>query len=128
MKINEMENQLENTDFTKKKVVKWGLMFVGILLIMGVIGFGFDILNIQKKRITEPMKENVRREVFENTQSYVHGKRQELAKAYGEWSKTEDVTKKSAIEEVIKVTFSDFPANEINNDNLRKWLVSTRGY
>ncbi len=126
MKINDMED-LGKVNVTKGKIVKWTLAGVGILIIATVVGFGFDIIGLQKKRIIEPMKQNIERKVFEGTQSYVHGKRQELSKAYGEWSSA-DVIEKSIIENVIKTQFADFPAEQINNDRLRQWLTATRGY
>lgn len=127
MKINDMEDRLGETDVTKGKLLKWGFAALGVLIVFFVIGFGFELIGVQKKRIIEPMKENVRREVFENTQSYVFGKRQELSKAYGEWSSA-DAVKKQVIEQVIKTQFADFPADQINNDTLKRWLTATRGY
>ena len=128
MKLKDFdEDYVGEIEVNKRKFFKWGMIFVGFLLVCGIIGFGFELLTIQKSRVVEPMKENVRRNVFENTQSYVHGKRQELAKAYGEWS-SKKADERVAIEEVIKVTFADFPSDQINNDKLRNWLVSVRGY
>ncbi len=57
-------------------------------------------------------KENARREVFEQTQSYVEGKRQELIKLHHEWNKatSED---KLAIEATIRMSFANFDESKL---------------
>lgn len=60
-------------------------------------------------------KENARREVFEQTQSYVEGKRQELIKLHHEWVNADDASKK-AIESTIRMTFSNFDENKYLTD------------
>jgi hypothetical protein len=59
-------------------------------------------------------KESARREVFENTQSYVEGKRQELVKYHHEWitAKPEDRT---AIEATIRLSFANFDESKLSD-------------
>lgn len=52
-------------------------------------------------------KENVRREIFEQTQSYVEGKRQDLIKYHHEWVNASEEDKIS-IEFTIRQSFSQF--------------------
>lgn len=52
-------------------------------------------------------KENARREVFEQTQSYVEGKRQELIKLHHEWVEASSDSKKT-IEFTIRMNFANF--------------------
>lgn len=59
-------------------------------------------------------KENARREVFEQTQSYVQGKRQELGKYYHEYQTADSASKKS-IEAVIRVQFVNFDDTKLND-------------
>ena len=68
-------------------------------------------------------KENARREVFEQTQSYVEGKRQTLVKLHHEWMNADDTSKK-ALESTIRMTFSDFDEEKYLADfpELRNFL------
>lgn len=57
-------------------------------------------------------KENARREVFEQSQSYVEGKRQELIKYKHEWNKA-SAEDKLAIENVIRMNFANFDESKL---------------
>ena len=59
-------------------------------------------------------KENARREVFEQTQSYVEGKRQELVKLHHEWMQADEPSKK-AIENTIRMSFANFDENKLQD-------------
>ena len=75
----------------------------------------------------EPKKENIRREIFENTKSYTHGKIQDLAKLYQEYQKA-DPDGKETIKTLVQSQFSDFDAEKINNYKLQIFLTNMRGY
>ena len=60
-------------------------------------------------------KENARREVFEQTQSFVQGKRQDLLKVYKEW-KNADADSKKSIEATIRIQFADFSEDKYLTD------------
>ena len=53
-----------------------------------------------------PRQENVRRNVFENTQSYVKGKQQELEKLRLEYIREKDPIAKEAIANMIRHNFA----------------------
>lgn len=57
--------------------------------------------------------ENARREVFEQNQSYVEGKRQELIKLHHEWNKS-DADGKLAIEATIRMSFANFDEHKLS--------------
>jgi len=109
----------ENTKF-----VFGGLgAFVALLIIvfvMGLYGLGW-------MKFFKPKRENINREVFENTQSFIHGKTQDLAKFYGEYNKA-DMDGQAAIKELIIMQFADFDADKIRTASLRNFLINTRGY
>ena len=79
------------------------------------------------KSVFEPMEQDIEREVFENTKSYVQGKIQDLSKYYLEYqtASTED---KIAIRSVIQMQFSSFDAKDIDNEDLRSFLITVRGF
>ena len=68
-------------------------------------------------------KENAKREVFENTQSYVESKRQELVKLHHEWSMTKEADEKRIIENSIRHNFANFNADKIQDPELHNFLV-----
>ena len=88
---------------------------------------GLELLGVQWYGFIQPKKENVRREVYENTKSYVHGKIQDLARYYEEWTKS-NPKERAAIESLVRMNLSDFKADNIQNYKLRQFLIKVRGY
>ena len=109
----------------KKKIVRYSILG---LIAACALAFGLGMADLGWLKFFGPRKENIRREVFEQTKSYVHGKTQDLAKYYEEYQKAQTVEDKEAISNLIKISFSDFDANTINTVQLRSFLVSIRGY
>lgn len=103
------------------------IVVVSIVSIV-VFSAGVGFFGIEWIRFFGPKKENVRREVFEETKSYVHGKTQDLAKYYEEYTKAESLSDKEAIESLIKMNFAEFDAEDIENHRLRSFLISVRRY
>lgn len=94
-------------------------IFVAIFLI-GLAGLGYY-------KFFEPKKENIRREVFEQTQSYTHGKIQDLAKYYEEYNKAE-FGDREAIRQLIIMRFAEFDESKIRSPKLKSFLINMRGY
>lgn len=63
-----------------------------------------------------PKYEDARREVFENTQSYVEGKKQDLIKYRLEYMKSKDPVEKSAIKMTIVQAFANFDENKLDGE------------
>ena len=104
-----------------KEILKWAGVFFGIIAVVFVlelVGLGFF-------KFFEPKRENIRREVFENTKSYTHGKIQDLAKYYKEYTEGKD---KGAIKAVIQIQFAEFDETRIVNTKLRTFLINMRGF
>jgi len=92
----------------------------GILVIFIITG-----IMLLHYRFFAPKFENAQRKVYENSQSYVHGKLQDLAKYYEEYQKTNN---KIVIANLVKMNFADFDANKIQSIELRNFLKKMRGY
>ncbi len=84
-----------------------------------VLIFGLNYFGLVNFHFFAPKYENVKREVFENTQSYVEGKRQALTKHYNEWRKA-DNTNKEAIRMVVLQEFANFDTKLFTTEQL-KW-------
>ena len=106
-------------------MIKNIFIIIGVLILTVLLAFGLELGGLQWQRFFAPKRENIRREVFENTKSYTHGKIQDLAKYYEEYQKAED---KEAIESLIKMNFAEFDAEKINASKLKQFLINVRGY
>lgn len=102
---------------------------IGIGSIVGIliISFIFGLYGLGWMKFFGPKKENIRREIFEQTQSYVHGKIQDLAKYQDEYNSA-DINGKEAVRQLIIVRFAEFDETKIKPARLRNFLVSMRGY
>lgn len=102
--------------------VLWSMLLAIILLVVLVwIFFGGSYLNILHYKIFTPLKEEVRRTTFENTQSYVEGKRQDLSNYYLQYKRAETDKEKKAIEFVVRQQFANFN-QDILNDDMKTFL------
>jgi hypothetical protein len=104
------------------KQVLWATGIIGVFILVWV----FALHGLFFKSVIKSIDQNIERKVFENTQSYVHGKRQELSKMFSEY--TNNPEKRETITTLVRVQFADFPADKINNVTLRNWLIDRRGY
>jgi hypothetical protein len=107
----------------------WKIVTLGVLTVVVLfgLGLGLELFGIKWRGVTEPMREEVRRNVFENTQSYVHGKNQDLGKHYYEWLQADD-SGKETIEAIIRIQFVEFPLNKVNDSTLAAFLQDVRGF
>ena len=96
------------------------LSLLGLLIIIG-LGFGLGYTDIFYTKTVGKAKENARREVFEQTQSYVEGKRQELLKLHHEWMQS-DEKDKLTIESLIRQSFANFDDTKIEDPMLYQFL------
>lgn len=107
--------------------MKYILNAIGLFVILIVAAFVLELTDLGFFKFFEPKRENIRREVFEQTQSYVHGKIQELAKYYNEYQ-TADEDGKEVIRQVIIVQFAQFDVDNIDSEILKQFLVNMRGF
>lgn len=106
------------------------ITIISVLILIGIIFIG-GVLELEYAKFFFPKREAVERKVFEESQSYVHGKIQDLAKYYEEYKKAESANSfedRNAIENLIKMNFSDFDAEKIQNMILKNFLIKVRGY
>jgi hypothetical protein len=92
-----------------------------VVFAIGMLGLGWD-------KFFLPKKENIKRQVFEQTQSYVQGATQDLAMYFDQYNKATDPTDKETIRQVVVMRFSNFDAKLIDNAGLRAFLTNMRGF
>ena len=79
---------------------------LGAIVIFGLLIWGGRHAYISYYADTEPRMEDARREVFENTSSYIRGKTQEISKMRREFKGTNDSVEKAALREMILTSAS----------------------
>jgi len=102
------------------KGLKIGLLcVVGLGLLLG-LSLGMGWFDVFYTKTVGKAKKDAQREVFESTQSYVEGKRQEAVKYRLEYMRA-DSTDKKAIQTMISQSFSNFDENKLS-DELRNFI------
>ena len=93
-------------------------IIIGIVLIFLAI-FLLQYIGIANYKFFAPKYQNAQREVFENTQSFTEGKRQDLIKYYHEWLNS-DKDGKNAIKELVIDDFSSIEISKltVNEQNM----------
>lgn len=108
------------------KMKIFGLSVGGFVIILALI-FALGLFGLGYYKFFGPKTENIRREIFEQTQSYVHGKVQDLAKYQNEYNKADENGKES-IRQLIILRFAEFDETKIRSVGLRNFLTNMRGY
>jgi hypothetical protein len=103
------------------KTSKIVLLSVAGFVFLLLLGLGLGYYGVFATKTVGKAQQNANREVFEQTQSYVEGKRQELQKDYHEWlnTKPED---KVAIEGIIRSSFASFDEDKYLTGDLYNFL------
>lgn len=96
------------------------LIFILILVTLTALSFGGEAMGIWRMGIFEPMREDVKREVFENTRSFNEAAKQELTRYRLQYLKADDDNDKNAIASTVRIRFAGFP----NTDQLQSELYS----
>ena len=103
------------------------MLIVFVLLVGGAVTLFTSVGQIWFKKTFGVWNEDVNRQVFTQTQSYVQGKIQRLADAHHEWVNADELGKKS-IESVVRSEFADFDASKVTDADLRAFLYTARAH
>ena len=109
-----------------EKLKIFGVSF-GVFIVLLALIFVLGLISLGYYKFFEPKKENIRRQVFEQTQSYVHGKIQDLAKYQDEYNNA-NTNDREAIRQLIILRFAEFDETKIKAVGLRNFLKNIRGY
>lgn len=84
------------------------LLGVVLFLLVGIgVSFMTGTAQVWYTKTIGKDQQNAEREVFESSQSYVEGKRQEALKYYNEY-KDADSTAQQTLKEIVKLSFANF--------------------
>lgn len=92
-------------------------IFLGILIVLIGLNFAFGWVNVGYTKTVGKAQQNAERTVFEETQSYVEGKRQFLNKEREEYKREKDPQSKEAIRQSILHEMANFDLNKLSDDD-----------
>ena len=93
----------------------------GFILLLGLVWIvqGNDFFMY---KFFAPKYANVQREVFENTQSYVEGKRQDLVAYRLQYLQAKSDTERAALKATIVMMYANFDESKLQQPELREFL------
>lgn len=94
------------------KAIKIIFASIGGLIVLLALIIGLQYLDLVNFSFFAPKYQNVQRNVFENTQSYTEGKRQDLVKYYHEWL-TADKTGREGLKSIVLDDFSNCDTSKL---------------
>jgi len=100
-----------------------GISLAGLVLVIA-LSFAFGWTNVFYTKTVGKAKQDAKREVFEQTQSYVEGKRQEALKFYKEY-KAAEIKDRVAIEEMVSHSFANFDEQKLS-DPLKAFVYNCK--
>lgn len=104
------------------RVIKSSGSAIGVAAIVAVAGFGTAAYVLGMQGFFAPKFENVRRQTFENSQSYNDGMVQQLSSYYLEYQKA-DAEQKKAILSVVAHQYANYPVDRLPG-HLRSFVSS----
>ena len=99
------------------------LILIGIAILIGLVllDFGTGYLGVLKTKTVGKAQQNAEREVFEESQSYVEGKRQAAIKYYKEYRLATNEQKQS-LEFIIAQDFANFDEDKYLSGELKAFI------
>lgn len=88
-------------------------IFLAGLVVLIALDFGFGYVGVFKTKTVGKAQQNANREVFEQSQSFVEGKRQEALKFYKEYQKA-SIDEKQSIELMVSHSFANFDETKLS--------------
>lgn len=92
--------------------MKTVLIVIASIILFFAVMFGLQYIGLINYKFFAPKYQNAQREVFENTQSFTEGKRQDLIKYYHEWINS-DKDGKSALKELVIEDFANYDVTKL---------------
>lgn len=105
-----------------------GLKIIGFCVLFIVIILAIDYSSILWKGVTAPMREEVRRDVYESSRAFNEAVVRDLAEYYRQWQDAETETEKNAIAYTAVTRFPNYDIGDLPEGPMRNWFRAERGY
>lgn len=94
-----------------------------VIVVLIAISFGTGMLDVLYIKTVGKAKQNAKREVYEETNSFTKAKRQEAIKYFKEYNECTTDEERKAIVTVASMSFADFDEDKyIKNAKLLAWI------
>lgn len=107
----------------KKNIFLGILGFFGVIVLFMVATYAFGWFGVGYTKTVGKAQQNAQRQVFEETQSYVEGKRQEVTKYRLEYLEDKNPDDRAAIRATIHSSLANFDKSKLDDD-LRQFVDS----
>jgi hypothetical protein len=85
--------------------------------------FGLEWLGLEWYGFFAKKKADIEREVFEESKSHVKGTIQDISDRRMEYLEADSETAKKAIMEYIRTSYTNFDADKIDNDTVKRFFI-----
>jgi hypothetical protein len=100
------------------------LVIAGLILLI-VLAFGLELVGLEWTKFFAPKKEEIRREVFEQTKSFNEAKVQDLVKYRLQYIRAKEEIEKKAIASTIRHMFADYSVEKLDQE-LKQFLTKIK--
>ena len=102
------------------------IILIALAISIGVV-YTLGWAEVLRTETVGKAQQNANRTVYEETSSFTKGKRQEIIKTYKEWSETESIEEKKAIESILSMSLADFDEDKfITDPKLLSWVKEVK--
>jgi len=102
------------------------LVIIGILILLFVIGFIGQAVNLWNLKFWGPKYEDAKRDIWEQTNSRINGAIQQIAESRLEYLRTEDPIEKEAICSTLRSMYPDITTDEIDDYTIRQFFSNCK--
>jgi len=103
------------------------LSVIGAIILLVIVGLATDLGGILWSGVTNPMREEVRRDTFESSRAFNEGVIRDLANYRQQWLDAEE-SDRPAIESTVRHRFPNYAIEDVPSGELRNWFYTVRGY
>jgi hypothetical protein len=104
---------------------------LAIFIVCAIVGigtsYGLGWIGVNYTSTVGKAQKNAERVVYEESNSFTKGKKQEAIKYYKEWQEADSPEEKQAIENIISMSFADFNEDKyITDPKLLSWIKNAK--
>lgn len=110
----------------KKNIFKGVVITIAIIIVLTGLEFGTGYISAKYNQFFGKMEVQIDRDIFKESNTYIEGVADDLAKYKLELAKEKNETVRQAIIETIIDRYADFDSSKLENRDLRNFLEDIR--
>lgn len=104
------------------------ILFVFLLITVSGMAFLTTYTSLEFRSFFGKKSANIEREIFEQSTSYIQGKRQEASRLYLQYSRAQTDEDREAILGIIPIQFANFNEDEHLDGEIRSFIRRGKGF